>query len=152
MRVLFDTNVLISAALNSKGIPAKAVFKSFENDEFVVCQVNIDEFREKIGTKFTAKKAEMECFLQLIESLADVVKIPARVAFSERKIRDVKDRPILRAALAGKVDVIVTGDKDFLDAHLDWPLIMTPAEFLEYSDTPPDEPLNVADRNVDYNK
>lgn len=151
MRILFDTNVLISAALNSKGVPAKAIFKSFEKDEFIVCKVNIDEFREKAVTKFKVKKTEMEWFLQLIERFAEVIKIPDRVAFSEQKIRDAKDRPILRAAIAGDVDIIVTGDKDFLEAAINYPLIMTPAEFLSY-DTTPDNPPRVSEPKTKYKK
>lgn len=33
-------------------------------------------------------------------------------------IRDVKDRPILRAALATDADILVIGDKDFLEAGI----------------------------------
>lgn len=35
---------------------------------------------------------------------------------SELQVRDVKDRPILRAAMEAKADVLHTGDRDFLDA------------------------------------
>lgn len=151
MRILFDTNVLISAVLNSNGIPAKAIFKSFETDRFIVCQINIDEFREKIGTKFKSKETEMERFLKLIETFAEVLKVPDRIAFSERKIRDVNDRPILRAALAGDVDIIVTGDKDFLEANISYPLIMSPMEFLDY-DTSPDNSPKVSEPTTKYGK
>ena len=49
---------------------------------------------------------------------------------SESQIRDADDRPILRAAIAAKADVLLTGDKDFLESGLKKPMIMTPAEFL----------------------
>jgi predicted nucleic acid-binding protein len=49
---------------------------------------------------------------------------------SEMKIRDIKDRPILRAAIAANVDLIITGDKDFLSSGLTTPKIVTAAEFL----------------------
>ncbi len=45
-------------------------------------------------------------------------------------IRDVKDRPILRAAIKARADVLLTGDKDFLESGVENPAIMTPAEFL----------------------
>ena len=38
--------------------------------------------------------------------------------------------PIVRAARAAGVHVIVTGDKDLVDAGLDHPVIQTPAQFL----------------------
>ena len=41
------------------------------------------------------------------------------------------DRPILRAALNAKVDVLLTGDKDFLESRVINPKIVTAAEFME---------------------
>ena len=49
---------------------------------------------------------------------------------TETQIRDVNDRPILRAAIEAKADVLLTGDKDFLESGVKKPAIMTPAEFL----------------------
>ena len=40
------------------------------------------------------------------------------------------DRPILRAAIYANADVILTGDKDFLEADISRPQILTAAEFL----------------------
>ena len=58
--------------------------------------------------------------------------IPTNMEDLEVLIRDIDDRPILRAAMKAKVDIILTGDKDFLESGLDNPLIMTPADFLIY--------------------
>lgn len=44
----------------------------------------------------------------------------------------IYDRPILRAAIEAKADVLLTGDKDFLESGVKNPKIMTPAEFLQY--------------------
>lgn len=41
------------------------------------------------------------------------------------------DRPILRAAIYANADVILTGDKDFLEADISCPQILTAAEFLK---------------------
>ncbi len=49
---------------------------------------------------------------------------------TEKQIRDINDRPILRAAIEAKADILLTGDKDFLDSGVKNPMIMTPAEFL----------------------
>ena len=40
------------------------------------------------------------------------------------------DRPILRAAINAQVDILLTGDKDFLESMVDYPRIMTAADFL----------------------
>ena len=57
--------------------------------------------------------------------------MPTDEEATEGKIRDVKDRPILRAAIRAGADVLLTGDKDFLEAGLEKPIVLTPAEFLQ---------------------
>ena len=49
---------------------------------------------------------------------------------TECKIRDKKDQPILNAAITNNVDIIITGDKDFLNLKLDKPKCLTAAEYL----------------------
>jgi predicted nucleic acid-binding protein len=46
---------------------------------------------------------------------------------------DPDDRPILDAAVAGAIDIIVTGDKAFLSLTLDRPRILTARDFLNQS-------------------
>ena len=47
------------------------------------------------------------------------------------QMRDVKDQPILNTAIINDVDIIVTGDKDFLSLELERPKCMSVAKFLE---------------------
>jgi len=49
----------------------------------------------------------------------------------EELLRDINDRPILRAARKAKVDIFVTGDKDFLESEIKNPLIMTATQFIK---------------------
>ena len=56
--------------------------------------------------------------------------IPA-VNHAEKLIRDAKDQPILNAAIVSGIDIIVTGDKDFLSLDMEHPKCMTAAQFLE---------------------
>ncbi|MCL2803656.1 MAG: hypothetical protein FWD29_06870 [Micrococcales bacterium] len=62
------------------------------------------------------------------------VATPARGQPGEVLLRDPKDQPILRAAVAAGADVILTGDKDLLDAELTHPRVMSPAAYLGGSD------------------
>ena len=55
--------------------------------------------------------------------------MPLEENILEDKIRDVNDRPILRAAINAKADILLTGDKDFLESGIDTPKIMTAADF-----------------------
>ena len=87
MRIMLDTNVIISAILFPKGKAAQAFLKA-------------------------------------------VSAPPAVISDAENKIRDPKDRPILRAALNEHAELFVTGDKDFLESSVTDPRIMSVAEFL----------------------
>ena len=61
----------------------------------------------------------------------EVVPTPEEENPSEVKIRDVKDRPILRAALNAHADLFLTGDKDFLESSVVDPRIIGVAHFLD---------------------
>ena len=82
--------------------------------------------------KFPNRLASLDKFLSVALMTLDLVPIPTDENSSETQIRDVNDRPILRAAIETKADVLLTGDKDFRESGLENPMIMTPAEFLEY--------------------
>ena len=51
---------------------------------------------------------------------------------SEGSLRDTKDIPVLIDALFHQVDVILSGDKDFLEADLEYPLVFSPATMLDF--------------------
>ena len=44
---------------------------------------------------------------------------------------DAKDQPILNAAIVSDVDLILTGDRDFLSLDINHPKYITAAQFLE---------------------
>ena len=115
MKVMIDTNIIISAALFPKGRAAQAFFKSL----FL--------FREKFPDRLT----ELEAFLFNTLSHIHVVPTPDDVLAIESAVRDPKDRPILRSALDVHADLFLTGDKDFLDSAITDPRIISVADFLE---------------------
>jgi putative PIN family toxin of toxin-antitoxin system len=131
MRVLIDTNVLISAALNPNGLPFQAYVKaaSYPNHG-LICEQNVDELKRIFYKKFPARLSSLNNFLSLALLTLELVPIPLDEDASKTQIRDANDRPILRAAIAVKADVLLTGDKDFLESGIDHPATLTPAEFL----------------------
>lgn len=133
MRVLIDTNVLISAALNANGTPFQAYAKaaSYPNHG-LICEQNVDEMKRIFNKKFPNRLAALDRFLSTALLTLELVPVPADENASEMKIRDVNDRSILRAAIEAKADVLLTGDKDFLESGVKNPAILTPAEFLKY--------------------
>lgn len=131
MRVLIDTNILISSALNNKGTPYQAFLKAVTYPNHgIVCDQNIDELRRIFNRKFPQKLSALERFLSLALLTLELVPTPSEEHISESKIRDVNDRPILRAAIYAKADILLTGDKDFLESGLKNPKIMTATDFL----------------------
>lgn len=133
MRVLIDTNVLISAALNANSVPFQAYVKaaSYPN-RGLICEQNVDEMKRIFNKKFPNRLAALDKFLSVALLTLELVPVPTDEIVSETQIRDVNDRPILRSAIHAKADVLLTGDKDFLESGLETPMIMTPAEFLKY--------------------
>ncbi len=131
MRVLIDTNVLISAALRADGIPWLAYQKAAScPNHGLICEQNVDELKRIFNKKFPHRLASLDKFLSIALLTLELVSVPDNELTEEALIRDVKDRPILRAAIKAKADVLLTGDKDFLESGIDNPAIMTPAEFL----------------------
>ncbi|MBR1828208.1 MAG: putative toxin-antitoxin system toxin component, PIN family [Atopobiaceae bacterium] len=133
MRVFIDTNILISAALFPKGVAAEVYFKavSAPNDAIVSDYV-IDEMRSVFRRKFPDRMGALDAFLPAISSAMEVVLTPSGAVADEGEIRDPHDAPILRAAIAGGADVILTGDKDLLESGIERPRISSAGDFLKF--------------------
>lgn len=94
MRILVDTNILISAILFPKSLVAKALLYITDNHSIVFCDQNISELREVLRRKKPDKLPDAEVLLaELSYEL-----IPASY-HAEKLIRDAKDQPILNAAI-----------------------------------------------------
>lgn len=133
MRVLIDTNILISAALSPTGTPYKAFLKAVTYpNKGMICDQNIEELWRIFNRKFPTKISILEKFLAYSLTVIEVVPTPKDEDIAEQLIRDINDRAILRAAINAKADVLLTGDKDFLESDVTNPKIMTAAELLEY--------------------
>jgi putative PIN family toxin of toxin-antitoxin system len=132
MMVFIDSNILISAAKNPHGKAFLAFWKAvvFPNTG-MVCNQNIDEVRRIFNRKFPHQIPLLEHFFAEVLPLLEVVPTPVEESDDESKIRDIDDRPILRAAINARADILITGDKDFLESTVSNPIIMTVAQFLE---------------------
>ena len=131
MRVLIDTNILRSAAVSPNGTPYKAFLKAVTYpNKGIICDQNIEELRRIFNRKFPQKISLLEHFLTIALLTMEVVPTPIEEFEEESYIRDVADRPILRAALNAKVDILLTGDKDFLESGIIHPKIITATEFV----------------------
>ena len=132
MRVLLDTNIIISAAYSKGSTPYRAYMKAVEPPfQGLICEQSLEELRRVFNRKFPDKIQVFEKFVATALSVVEVVPIPPSIHPDEDEIRDVDDRPILRAAIHAKADILLTGDSDFLESAIKHPKIMKAAEFLK---------------------
>ena len=134
MRLLIDTNILVSAALFPDSVPAKAFAKAvIPPHEAVVCDYSLDEMRRVFNRKFPHRLGDFERFVSSLTLAVEIVRTPDQEesVAEESAIRDVNDRPIFRAAVNAYIDAIITGDKDFLEPGISTPKSLTAAKFLK---------------------
>jgi len=109
MRLFLDANVLFTAARNPKGKAAMVMELGQAGFWRVVSSAYaVEEARRNIARKYPDR-------LDTLESLArDLRLAPSTPAGDCPPGLPAKDCPIYQAALAGKVDVLLTGDiRDF---------------------------------------
>ena len=134
MKIMIDTNVIISAALFPNGRAAQAFFKALNPPyQPLVCDYIVDELHRKFREKFPERVTELEAFLFSALRHIHLVQTPEEEIQAESAIRDPKDRPILRSALNAHADLFLTGDKDFLESSVSDPRIVGVADFLNIS-------------------
>ena len=126
LRVMLDTNVLISAVFNSGTAPARSIRVAGANHRLVLCDYVIEECRGVIKKKFPH-------FLELFEALLTETDLEIFTGDAPHSfpIPDPKDQPILDAAVAANIDVLISGDKHFANLQIKRPTICTPSQFLD---------------------
>lgn len=127
MRILIDTNILISAILFPNSRVAKTLLYVTQYHNVVLCDKNVSELRDVLSRKKPEKLLDAE--ILLVEMSYEL--IPATYHINQ-VIRDAKEQPILNAAIIADVDIILTGDKDFLCLDIEKPKCMTINDFLLY--------------------
>ncbi|MFH1706678.1 MAG: putative toxin-antitoxin system toxin component, PIN family [Planctomycetota bacterium] len=131
MKIIFDTNVLISAFI-SHGHCAELFEHCIRNHELAVSEFIIGEFQDKLLTVFNMPAGQVTAAVSLLRSRLEVVE-PVR--FDTPACRDADDDAILGTAVRVHAVCIVTGDKDLLDMkkfrEVD---IILPAAFWKYEE------------------
>lgn len=130
MRVVLDTNVLISAALKEKSLPGMAAHLVDERGTLLKSTVTERELLETLARPRLASLIPLDFREWLIGLLAaaEPVTITDRIT----ACRDPKDDKFLELAVNGHADLIVSGDQDLLTLNpfRDIPIV-TPAIFVQ---------------------
>ena len=111
MRVVFDTNILISALVFPGGQGDAALRRIIDGiDQLVMSKAILGEFLEVLSRKFARDAEELAHVAVFVAELAMVVAPRRRL----RVVKDDPDNRILECAVAGRAEAIVTGDKALL--------------------------------------
>jgi uncharacterized protein len=136
IRVVLDTNVLVSALIKREGKPNQIVSRAaleftWLASEYILAETAQVLTRKHIQARYRAwVTAEQRAqFLAAAEAMAELIHVQTELAAVPQ---DVKDNPVLACAVDGRADYLVTGDPDLLTLKLFRGIeIVTPARFLQ---------------------
>ncbi len=133
LRVVLDTNVLLSGIAYPASVPGKiiAVWRNGSVDVLLSAYI-LDELRRvlpRLAHRHGLTLAEIDDLVDILSIQADVIEPLPCV---EPDLRDVDDQPVLGTLLAALktsgVNYLITGDKDLLAIAERYPIV-TPAKF-----------------------
>ena len=111
MKVVFDSNILLSALLFPGGRADAAVSKILDGvDDLVISRPIIEEVLTVLATKFSREREELSRVAVLLGEMGEIVEPTVGMDV----FRDEPDNRILECAVEGKAEAIVTGDKAML--------------------------------------
>lgn len=131
MKVVLDTNVLLSGLMKPDGVPGKIV-RAWRAAQFdlVLSEAMLDEIGRalaypKIRRRLNWDQETISRYLLLLRFKVEVVDIGGVTA---EVPDDPHDAPVLATLIAGGGSFLVTGDSDLLALRGRYPII-TPVEF-----------------------
>ena len=127
MRILIDTNVLVSAFVfgGKAGTLMNMLFES--SHELLVSDYVDAEFKAILEMKW---KEKSEKVYSLYHKLPFVFCGSSPMPMGN--LRDAKDIPVLSDALFHHADMILSGDKDFIEAEIERPLVFSLSMLYDY--------------------
>jgi putative PIN family toxin of toxin-antitoxin system len=123
VRIALDTNVLVSAVA-TRGLCADVLQLVLAEHQLILGSTVLKELRRVLRTKLRVPATTVDEVDAFLRRQAVVVTAQPPV---QLEIRDQSDRVVLAEAVAGRADVLVTGDRDLLDVADHAPVpILTP--------------------------
>jgi putative PIN family toxin of toxin-antitoxin system len=115
LKLVIDTNILISAALSTQGAPAKLVLCVLAQHRLVFSQATFDELRTRIHRPKFDRYISLENRERLLRDF-NACAVWVEPGEPGQYCRDRDDDHFIEAALKAQADVLVSGDKDLLEA------------------------------------
>ena len=114
MRVVLDTNILVSALLVQTGTPA-AIYRAWHEGSFTLltCAEQLDELRATLHKPALAARIKPYRAGRLVNEVRELAEAVGSLPRVERS-PDPGDDFLLALSEAGKADYLVTGDKSGL--------------------------------------
>ena len=111
MRVVFDTNIFISALAIPDSQAETAILRILDGaDTLLISKAILDELLSTLAVKFSRDPEALSQVAVMLTEMAEVVKPKNTVEV----FKDDPDNRVLECAEAGHADFIVTGDKEML--------------------------------------
>ena len=111
MKVVFDTNIFISAFVIPGSQAEKAVLRIIEGSDVLLLSKGIlNELLTVLSTKFSRDKEEISRVAVILSEITEWVEPSEKI----KVLNDDPDNRILECAVSGTADIIVTGDKELL--------------------------------------
>lgn len=115
MRVVFDTNIYISAIVLPGSSADRAIQRILGGrDRLLISKPILDEVLTTLARKFSRDADALSRTALLLTELAELVQPKERV----RVFDDDPDNRVLECAIAGQARAIVTGDKAMLAVEM----------------------------------
>ncbi len=130
MRVVLDTNVIISSFLTPAGNPSRILRLILQGDlEIVIDEQILAEYTEIASRPiFQLDRDKVQIVLDYLRSVA--IHAPSLPLVPS--LPDPGDEPFLEAALSTKSDFLITGNKKHYPARTCKDItVVTPSEFLQ---------------------
>ena len=128
MRVVLDTNVLI-AAFATRGLCEDVLRTVLAEHELIVSEFILAELERVLVEKLKMPRARARAVTDFVRDAAHVVKPADPATWPEN---DPDDRWIVATAIAGEAQVLVSGDRDLLNASEASPFeVVNPRGFWE---------------------
>jgi uncharacterized protein len=129
MKIIFDTNILISAVI-AHGCPKDIFALAIEKADIVLSEYILKELAEKLHKKIKFPASEIKLICEFLRKAAIMVNPSQNASIS---CSDINDIPILCLALESKADYLVTGDKVLLKKKkISNTMIVTARDMLRY--------------------